>query len=249
MFRSCMDEGSSMKRLMLAVAVVGLSAAPGMAQDKPVGNAETDQAAAAIIADCSARKFETSIELVQDGKPRKSKVKLCGKQGQTDAEWAHTLKDAVAKIEANQKMPQAGKDQLVTALKAEIAKFEPVSAPSVALPAVLPPVANAPAKPRVTIKCLAPGDKGTGTACLSLDRTTQLFIRADEDLGGGVGLRFLRRGGERGKIDLAQMRQGQIMRSRLPPELCAGVASSQVQIQVMGSDGITDTLGPYKLTC
>ena len=250
MVRPCLDEGSIMKRLMFAVAVGGLAAAPGMAQDKPAGEgAQADPVAAAIIADCSARKFETSIEVVADGKPRKSRVRLCGKQGQTDAEWTNTLKDAVNKVGANENMPRAAKDQLIAALNAEIARLGPIGASAPAPSAVAAPAPKTAAKPRLTIKCLAPGDKGAGSNCLSLNRTTTLSIRADEAVAGNVGLRFLRRGDVRGAINLAQMRPGQLVRSRLPAELCAGVASSQVQIQVVASNQVAETLGPYKLTC
>ena len=71
-----------------------------------------------------AHKFETTVVRVVDGKKRGSKVKLCGKEGQTDADWASTLKDAAKKIEADAKMPQAAKDQIITALNIEISKIE-----------------------------------------------------------------------------------------------------------------------------
>ena len=50
-----------------------------------------------------ARKFETTVEAVVDGKKRGSKVRLCGKEGQTDADWASTLKDAAKKVEAKRR--------------------------------------------------------------------------------------------------------------------------------------------------
>jgi len=40
-----------------------------------------------------------------------------------------------------------------------------------------------------------------------------------------------------------------VIRSKLPPQLCAGVASSKVEIQIMGSKQVVDTLGPYLLRC
>jgi len=59
----------------------------------------------------------------------------------------------------------------------------------------------------------------------------------------------LRRGDERARLALAPMRQGETYRSKLPPELCAGVASTKVEIQVLGSGQVVDTLGPYSLRC
>ena len=50
---------------------------------------------------------------------------------------------------------------------------------------------------------------------------------------GGTSLRFLRRGDDRGEIELALLRRGQSRRFGLPPRLCAGVAGSRVEIQIV----------------
>jgi hypothetical protein len=78
-----------------------------------------------------------------------------------------------------------------------------------------------------------------------------MTVRADENLTGGTGLRFLRRGDVRGEVTLAQMQKGRSFRFKLPPELCAGVSSSKVEIQILGlgSSRVADTLGPYPLRC
>ncbi len=65
-----------------------------------------------------------TVHDVVDGQPQQSKVKLCGKEGQSDADWIGTLKDAVAKLGANKEMPAAVRDQIVTALKTEISRLE-----------------------------------------------------------------------------------------------------------------------------
>ena len=257
-----------MKRLTIALALAAGAMFPALAQEKPVESTVEgdDPEALKLVTDCNARKFETTVEREVNGEKQSSKVKLCGKQGQTDAEWAATLKDAAAKIETNEKMPQAAKDQLSAALKAEIAKVEAGAKAPAPVAAVEPPAprpapapatvaakapASAPAlkKPKLTIRCLAPGEKGGGSSCGTLDRATRLSILADADLGSGASLRFLRRGDERAQLALAPMRQGEELRSKLPPELCAGVASTKVEIQVMGSGQVVDTLGPYSLRC
>ncbi len=270
-----------MNRLTIALALAAGAMFPALAQEK---SAEptikgTDPEALRLVTDCNARKFETVVERDENGEKKSSKVKLCGKQGQTDAEWAATLKDAAAKIEANATMPRAAKDQLTNALKAEIAKVEagalapppvaaaeppapepapvaavepPAPAPAPAAPAIIakaPTVAPVVKKPKLTIRCLAPGEKGGGSSCAVLDRATRLSILADSDLAGGASLKFLRRGDERAKLALAPMRQGETYRSKLPPELCAGVASTKVEIQVMESGQVIETLGPYSLRC
>lgn len=257
-----------MKRFTIALALAAGAMFPAMAQEKPAESAVQgdDPEALKLVTDCNARKFETTVDREVNGVRQSSKVKLCGKQGQTDAEWAATLKDAAAKIEANDKMPQAAKDQLSVALKAEIAKVEagavaapPVAAVELPAPRPTPPpaavAAKAPAsapalkKPKLTIRCLAPGEKGGGSSCGTLDRATRLSVFADADLGSGASLRFLRRGDERAQLALAPMRQGETYRLKLPPELCAGVASTKVEIQVMGSGQVVNTFGPYSLRC
>lgn len=269
-------------RLSLILAATALASASALAQGQGTGNPPSSPETKALVESCTARKFETTVEVTVDGKKRGSKVTLCGKQGQTDADWANTLKDAVKKIGASATMAQATKDQIVAALNTEILKVETGSAvassrstapapPPERAPeySVLPPIPAAPAaatrvttptpvpaakKPRLTIRCSAPGERGGGSACMSLERDTLLTIRADEDLPGGASLRFLRRGDARGEIAVAQMRQGQSLRSKLPALLCTGVASSKVEIQIMGRGAsgtgqAVATLGPYPLRC
>lgn len=257
-----------MNKLMIALAVAAGAVPPAMAQEKPAESTieRADPEAVKLVTDCDARKFETTVEREENGEKQSSKVKLCGKRGQTDAEWIATLKDAAAKIDGNSKMPQNVKDQLGGALKAEIAKLEaatapppaavvaakppaPAPTPSAAIAAKTPAVAATPKKPRLTIRCLAPGENGAGSSCSNLDRATRLSILADGDLSSGTSLKFLRRGDERARLALAPMRQGETYRSKLPPELCAGVASTKVEIQVLGSGQVVDTLGPYSLRC
>src|SRR5512139_2972992 len=115
-----------MNRLMIALALAAGAMFPALAQDKPVESTVQgdDPEALKLVTDCNARKFETVVEREENGERQSSKVKLCGKQGQTDAEWVATLKDAESKIAANPRMQQSSKDQLSAALKAEIARLE-----------------------------------------------------------------------------------------------------------------------------
>ena len=115
-----------------------------------------------LAASCLDRKFETTVQVTgPGGQPRASKVKLCGKPGQTDADWLATLKDAVDKVVLDPKMAKGVKDQVITALNAEIARLAPsaaaakpapaplLAAPSLAAPAITPaspPLAAAPDK-------------------------------------------------------------------------------------------------------
>jgi hypothetical protein len=103
-----------------------------------------------LLQNCDAHKFETMIEVPgPDGTVKHSRMKLCGTTGQTDADWLRTLRDAVAKTEANEKMPPAIRQQIVTAVNAEISRLQGQIAPPKA--AALPP-------PRTTVKTLPSED-------------------------------------------------------------------------------------------
>ena len=261
-----------MNGLTFAASFALLAAAPLLAQPAE----PTDDQAAKIVADCSARKFESSIEIDKGGEKRLTRFKLCAVKDSDDASWVRTLKDAKAKIAAHPDISAESKASIASQLDVEIAKFESAGTapvlPSVAAPAAepaietaspqpapaapaiqtlrsLPAPAPAAAKPRLTIRCLEPGEKGGGSSCSSLDRTTRLSVQADADLSSEASLRFLRRGDLRSEMALARMRQGETFRTKLPPELCAGVASTKVEIQVLGGKQVVETLGPYNLRC
>jgi len=270
--------------ILAATALASTSAFAQMEADKADARAES----------CDAHKFETTVKNEVDGKVRASKVKLCGKEGQTDKEWATTLRDAARKVETTEGMPQAVKDQIITALNVEISNLEAVIANASAAPVattmagdlpgkVLPPAVRPPEyatlpplprrvptvavdmslrkpapppppKPRLKVGCITPGEPGAGGPCFTLARTTQLTVRADENLAAGYHLRFLRRGNDRGDVALGQMRKGQSLRLKAPKDLCTGVVRSTVEIQILtksgGSGGeVADTLGPYDLRC
>lgn len=100
-----------MRSGVLSIAIVAsLAAAPSWAAPKVA-----PKPVPKLIQSCDAHKFETVVA--------ESKVKLCGVEGQSDAEWIETLRDAIAKLEANKDMPAARRDQIVTAIKSEIARL------------------------------------------------------------------------------------------------------------------------------
>ena len=136
----------------LALAAAG---APAAAGEAPTPQMEK------LLQDCDAHKFETVGSTTVDGKPHQSKVKLCGTKGQTDAAWIVTLKDAVAKVKANGKMPAELRDQIATALDAELLRLAHTD--SMALVTNSAPVIAKPA-PSSTIASIAPRPTpGAGT--------------------------------------------------------------------------------------
>ena len=87
-----------------------------------VGEVKEISAAAALV-DCDKRKFETSIELVKDGKTRVTRMKLCATSDADDAAWARTLADAKAKIAENSGISDESKARITEQLEVEIAKL------------------------------------------------------------------------------------------------------------------------------
>jgi len=155
------------------LAVAAAAAAPQTKSPAP-GNAP-DAQTKQLLQNCDAHKFETVVHQVVDGQPQQSKVKLCGKEGQTDAEWIGTLKDAITKLNANKQMPAPLRDQIVTALNAEIARLQH--------PAPLLP--SSPAAKTSMLDGLTPlpplvQPKQSGTVALPLPRRTAPSAPADE---------------------------------------------------------------------
>lgn len=159
--------------LLLTLALAApLAAAPRKTAPKPAAPKPT--AEEKLIQSCDAHKFETVVDVVVDGQPKKSKVKLCGVEGQSDADWIGTLKDAVRKLEANKDMPTAQREQIVAAIKAEIGRLSIVGAPVAptreavtqpatplsrdyaALPPLPPPIVAPPIVPQGSASVAAP---------------------------------------------------------------------------------------------
>ena len=105
-----------------------LIAAPAPAQPAAPPSPASEDALAPEVAElaqsCSAHKFETTVKFTVDGKQRQSKVKMCGTVGQTDAQWATTLRDAAKKIQANDSMTPEARQQVVAAIQVELIKIE-----------------------------------------------------------------------------------------------------------------------------
>ena len=79
---------------------------------------------AATMANCNARMAEIPVTVMAKGVPKETKVKICGKVGQTQADWEKTLRDALNKVSADGRMSPSIKDQIITGLKFEIAKLQ-----------------------------------------------------------------------------------------------------------------------------
>ena len=98
--------------VLCIVALASLTAAPSWGARKALPKVA---AKPAVKLNCDAHKFETVVG--------ESKVKLCGVEGQNDAQWLDTLRDAIKKLEANKDMPAPQREQIVAAIKIEIARL------------------------------------------------------------------------------------------------------------------------------
>src|SRR4051812_34927471 len=109
-------------QIIAGMSLLAAAAASGAVPKKRApAPAEPPAAVKTLVQNCDAHRFETTILLTgPDGKPKQSKVRLCGTEGQSDAEWLTTLKDAVKKTADSPNMPQAAREQIITAVDAEI---------------------------------------------------------------------------------------------------------------------------------
>ena len=112
--------------ILTLTLVAPLAAAPRKAAPKPAPKPPVE---AKLIQSCDAHKFEAVVDTVVDGQPSKSKVRLCGVEGQSDADWLGTLHDAIRKLEADKEMAPGKRDQIVAAIRAEIARLSIVGTP------------------------------------------------------------------------------------------------------------------------
>lgn len=122
-------------RLIGGVALLAFEAAASGAavKRKAAANPEPRAVAKPLAQDCEAHSFETTIQLTgPDGLLKQSKVHMCGTARQSNADWIRTLKDAVAKTSENPAIPKSAKEQIITAVNAEIARL---SMPALQLPA------------------------------------------------------------------------------------------------------------------
>ena len=127
--------------LMACLGLMATAAPAQLVSDPLEGQQQSEPANPQLksLADsCSGHKFETTVVT---GPGRGSKVKICGEPGESEAQWVETLKDSIRKAEANPDLAPRVKDQIVAALKIEIAGVEAGGASASAPPAA-PEMAN-----------------------------------------------------------------------------------------------------------
>ena len=103
----------------------------------------------------------------------------------------------------------------------------------------------------MTVKCLSRGESGKGGSCDFFDKNTVLVMTAIAGLDDGATIRFLRKGEERGTVDIAALTSGQSRRVALPSDICKNISYSKVEIELVAPKATTPggRLGPYGLRC
>jgi hypothetical protein len=107
----------------ISLAVIALTLTPAAAGAAERKTRVKEPVVPQLMQSCDAHKFETVVHAKVDGQPEDKKVKLCGVEGQSDADWIKTLKDAIQKLQANKEMDSAVRDQIVGAINREIARL------------------------------------------------------------------------------------------------------------------------------
>jgi hypothetical protein len=245
-------------------------------------NALTRNQAEALQSQCDDRRFETSADGMIDGAMKRRKISLCAAPGESNIQWITKLENAVAWVRAQPGLSDPVKAKLVADLRTRIGQERSVvslrAMPSAGLsaadalvatvppmPPPLPPqslsassLLASPSQARVplTIRCLGAGERGEGGRCDRLDPDTVFAVRADANLARPAVLRFLRRGETRAEIPVTALRQGQVIRVKLPLEVCSRVTASVVTIEVLAGGPATalgtrmsEELGPFRLRC
>ncbi len=76
-----------------------------------------------FVSNCGGgRKFESVAQTGEGDKKNVNKIVLCSDKDESQAQWDKTLRDALARIEANKDMPSEGKAKIMADLRNEIAK-------------------------------------------------------------------------------------------------------------------------------
>ncbi len=135
----------SMLLVSLALALIaqqGQPASDALGQAEQIGAGAairgqiSKEAAAAALANCGIRRFEASAEGVIAGKMRRTSIRLCAADSESDADWIATLEKSAAQVEAQEALPDSVKAKLLGELRAAIDQVRvsrPASAAKVAV--------------------------------------------------------------------------------------------------------------------
>ncbi|GAA4713093.1 hypothetical protein H9L13_03605 [Sphingomonas lutea] len=227
------------------------------------------------LENCGSRRFVASAEYQEEGKARRTGVTLCAAPGDTEEMWIGKLEKSATALATQTRIPASARTQLVADIQKEVARLRSAQRRSLpaadalvanvpAMPAPLPPRPVAPvgsyvapslvAAPSITIRCLNEGGpRDRGEDCEGqIRRETILALESGENMTAPAMVRFIRKGQVREEVRIGTLRQGQLVRMRLPRSVCKGVVRSELQLEVVAASSKPSaalTEGPYDLRC
>ena len=116
--------------LALALFAQASSEPSGEADEAAAAGQITKQQAEAALAKCGIRRFEASAEGLIDGKKRRTSIRLCATDSESDAEWLAKLEKSAVQVEAQPRLPDNVKSKLLAELRTEIEQVK-VRRPSI----------------------------------------------------------------------------------------------------------------------
>jgi len=241
----------------------------------PAQGEVTREQAQKALANCGTRRFVASAEYQEDGKARRTGVTLCSQPGDTEDMWISRLEKSAASLATQQRIPESARTKLVADIHREIARLKNAQRRSIpaadalvanvpAMPAPLPPKPVIPvgtyaapsllSAPNVSVRCLNEGGpRDRGEDCDGqIRRETILALESSENMTSPALIRFIRKGHLREEVRLGALRQGELVRMRLPRSVCKGVVRSQLQLEIVAATSkpsAAQTEGPYDLRC
>ena len=257
------------------VSVAAYAQAPASAPSTQPSGGVSREEAQKVLENCGSRRFVASAEYQEDGKTRRTGVTLCALPQDSEETWIGKLEKSAEGLATQQRIPADVRAKLVADIRKEIIRLriaqrralpaaDALVANVPAMPAPLPPKPVAPvgtfvapslaSAPSVRIRCLDEGGpRDRGIDCEGqIRRDTVLALESDEDMSGPAKIRFIRKGQVREEVSLGTLRQGQLVRMRLPRSVCKGVVRSQLELEVVAATAKPSaalTEGPYDLRC
>lgn len=235
----------------------------------------TREEAQKVLEKCGARRFAANATYQEDGKTRRTGVTLCALPEDTEEMWISKLEKSAEGLSRQERIPADARAQLVADIRKEIIRLRIAQRRSLpaadalvsnvpSMPAPLPPKPTAPvgtyvapslaSAPSVSIRCLnegGPRDRGEDCAG-QIRRDTILALESDENMNSPAMVRFIRKGQVREEVPIGKLRQGQLVRMRLPLSVCKGVVRSELELEVVADSSkptAAYTEGPYDLRC
>lgn len=261
----------------LAIALAAAAAAQGQSAPTatPAPGGVTREEAQKVLDNCGSRRFVASADYQEDGKTRRTGVTLCSAPGDTEDMWITKLEKSATGLASQERIPASARTKLVSDIQREAARLRNAQRRNIpaadalvanvpAMPAPLPPKPATPvgsyvapsmlAAPLLTIRCLDEGGpRDRGTDCDGqIRRDTVLALESGENMAAPAMIRFIRKGSVREEVRLGALRQGQLVRMRLPRSVCKGVVRSELQLEIVSDSAKPSaamTEGPYDLRC